>query len=262
MTTRRHAFTLIELLVVIAIIALLMSILMPSLSRVRKQARAVACLANLKQWGYIWHMYTEDSNGRYNRGNDPQGGDAANDWPVLLMPYYQDRGALALCPAATRLMVMGGPYAFRAYAWDRQGWGNLKQKETQDLASYGENEWICDRSDTQNQYWRTRNNVVKADTVPLFFDCGYVDAWPSATAGPPLIEGDTTGYNEWTILCFNRHSGHVNYLFADLSVRKVGLKELWTLKWNRTFNTANAFTAAGGMTHDQWPPWLRALKDY
>ena len=48
---KQRGFTLIELLVVIAIIALLMAILMPALQRVRKQAQAVACMSNLKQWG-------------------------------------------------------------------------------------------------------------------------------------------------------------------------------------------------------------------
>ncbi len=56
-----------------AIIALLMSILMPSLHRARKQARAVACLSNLKQWSYIWHMYTEDSNVEFNTGGTTGG---------------------------------------------------------------------------------------------------------------------------------------------------------------------------------------------
>jgi prepilin-type N-terminal cleavage/methylation domain-containing protein len=50
----RKAFTLIELLVVVAIIALLMAILMPALQRVKSQAKAVACMSYLKQWGYIW----------------------------------------------------------------------------------------------------------------------------------------------------------------------------------------------------------------
>ncbi|MHC4595325.1 MAG: type II secretion system protein [Planctomycetota bacterium] len=59
-------FTLIELLVVIAIIALLMAILMPALQRVKKQARSVACLSKLKQWGMFFAMYAEDYSGMTN----------------------------------------------------------------------------------------------------------------------------------------------------------------------------------------------------
>ncbi len=259
MATARRAFTLIELLVVIAIIALLMSILMPSLQRVRKQARAVACLSNLKQWSYIWHMYTEDSNGKFNTGGTA-GGDAANDWLVILMPYYQDRGKLTVCPAATRPMVIPGPFATRAWSWDRQGWGNLKDKETADIGSYGQNEWICDRPAAE--YWRDRNTIKDPANVPLFFDCAYVDAYPNANSAPPTIEGDMSGLIEWTLVCMDRHSGYVNYLFADMSTRKVGLKELWTLKWTRTFDTSNAWTTTGGVRPDDWPAWMRSFKDY
>jgi len=259
MTMKRHAFTLIELLVVIAIIALLMSILMPSLQRVRKQARSVACLSNLKQWSLIWHMYTEDHNGKFNTGGST-GGDAANDWLVLLMPYYQDRGALTLCPSAVRPMVVAGEFATRAWSWDRAGWSNLKQKETIDIGSYGQNEWICDRK--TEHAWRNRNTIKYPATVPLFFDCAYVDVYSNATAGPPLFEGDVVGLNEWALVCMDRHSGYVNYLFADLSLRKVGLKELWGFRWSRTFNIYNAWTQAGGVKPGDWPAWMRGFKDF
>ena len=48
----------------------------------------------------------------------------------------------------------------------------------------------------------------------------------------------------------------------DWSVRKVGLKELWTLKWNKEFNTNNHWTKAGGVQPDDWPQWMRNFKDY
>ena len=62
---RGRGFTLIELLVVIAIIALLMGVLMPALSRVRKQAKTAGGLMHLRQWGSIFTMYANDYDGRF-----------------------------------------------------------------------------------------------------------------------------------------------------------------------------------------------------
>ena len=63
MNTRKlRAFTLVELLVVISIIALLMSILMPSLSRAKEQARKIICQNNLKAITLGDQMYAQDSD--------------------------------------------------------------------------------------------------------------------------------------------------------------------------------------------------------
>lgn len=60
---RRFAFTLIELLVVVAIIAVLMAIMLPSLSRAREQAKTAACLSNQRQIGLAITMYATEYNG-------------------------------------------------------------------------------------------------------------------------------------------------------------------------------------------------------
>ena len=63
-------------------------------------------------------------------------------------------------------------------------------------------------------------------------------------------------------LCIDRHQTSINSLFWNGAVRKVRLKELWTLKWHPGYDTANRWTKAGGMQPEDWPAWMRGFKDY
>jgi prepilin-type N-terminal cleavage/methylation domain-containing protein/prepilin-type processing-associated H-X9-DG protein len=73
------AFTLIELLVVIAIIALLLSILLPSLGKAKDHARAIVCSSHLKQIGVAANTYAESNDQQIPRS---EVADTAIDWSV------------------------------------------------------------------------------------------------------------------------------------------------------------------------------------
>ncbi len=87
----KRGFTLIELLVVIAIIALLVSILMPSLAKARDLARQSVCLSQLKQIGLSVHVYSQDFSDklpmRRVKDEDGQYIEISQHAPSCLRPY-------------------------------------------------------------------------------------------------------------------------------------------------------------------------------
>ena len=105
----QQGFTLVELLVVIAIIALLLSLLVPSLEKARSAAMRVKCAHNLKQINLAMYMYVESNDDVYPCAQDPHPEPPfgywlwMGRWRSLVEPYLstkitEDNPSVVLCP--------------------------------------------------------------------------------------------------------------------------------------------------------------------
>jgi len=263
----QSGFTLIELLVVIGVIAVLMAILFPCLRRARKAARSTVCRANLKHYGLGFQAYVNDHDGRMF--GPP--GNKEGFWHQLI-PYMnktyrsdyeggEDFAAPLGCPEET---ILEGKVM-------TQGWGY--RDSPHDL-----NYWLIDpppghpseRDGSDRHFWRTVDAARRPYDVPVVMDIAtwgaafpdHDDRPPPQDLREPLRPNSGGNIGCMRHFCIPRHGDYVNGLFLDWSVRPVGLKELWTLKWHRQYNTSGPWTKAGGVQPEDWPQWMRQFRDY
>ncbi len=272
--SKRRGFTLIELLVVIAIIALLMSILMPALRKVKEQGNMIKCLGNLKQWNLIFSMYLTD--GKWYSGTARGTNDDGFWWINQLKEAEASRfkNKLWYCPK-TKGTAQEINNTMNPKLSIYTAWGAFTATVTPDgiAGSYGINGWTLavpatgaalSENRTRVDHWRTPQ-VKGAAQIPLFAEALRFDLWPQPNNRPfesEIAAWSTDATNHMSRACMNRHLGFTNIAMCDFSARKVGLKELYTLKWHRSFNTAGPFTRAGNVDDATWPDWIRPFKDY
>ncbi len=263
---RDKGFTLVELLVVIAIIALLMAVLLPALNKARDQANTVKCASYLRQFGLMYEMY-----GQAHNESMPGGWNSGSMWMVDLMPYYQGVGDVRLCPKARKFLDRTGCSTASCTKTVESAWGRWGEPgffggtvpvwaKKGIYGSYGINGWAHNPPDigvtgtynitdpvVRRRFWRTMLNVKHSADVPLMADAMWDGTEPTYDDAPPPAL--CVQNSNMSVFCMPRHNSRLNMLFMDKSVRKVGLRQLWSLNWHTEWKTMD----------QDWPQWMKDL---
>ena len=218
-------FTLVELLVVISIIALLLSILMPSLNSVRAQAKRVACGSNIKNMGLGVVMYQHDYKGNFPTILWNPWMDKPNYWQGQLSVYlgwtgnadmtftYATKTTRDLSKYPDRLLNIFRCPSVKSSEKTRSVWGH----------SYGINHYLWSTAiDTAHPnrkiYWHFRELKRPKTTFLLIDDSYYTVGDPAALKAVPVHYKRTKN-----VLYADNHLG--------LGYRDTISDLLWPLGW-------------------------------
>ena len=217
---KSRAFTLIELLVVISVISLLVSILLPSLYRVRTLARRSLCASNARSMNMALILYMEMNRGQFfpfleqkddgklwywgfEKGNEPEGSRPIDTTRARLAPYISPDGQTMICPS----LPSDYPHFKPKFLLPGYGYA-LNRMMLSGLPQAG-NSWA--------EVLRPSETITWADSVQI-------NTWtPPASSSRPMIE-------EWYYLdnrnaspaTFHfRHLKKCNVAFADGSARSL-----------------------------------------
>ena len=248
-------FTLIELLVVIAIIAILAALLLPALAKAKEKAHAAQCISNLHQWGVYWNLYTSDFAGRFSTGTDLNGATwYRGEWYSVLQAYWGHHWQpLLTCPDAIQANPNGQNYGSISSCYE-MGVSTTTAGvlvASNNLASYGFNLWgYSGQTEVQSRppayEWGTINVPVDPSSIPLQLDSRWrgggphYDSLDGYCASPYADQysnpSDVDNY-EMECFAFPRHGKRTQLVFFDGSSSAIRIKQLWSLKWNRQWNT-------------------------
>ncbi len=208
MRRKIQAFTLIELLVVIAIIAILASLLLPTLGKAKAKAAATSCLNNFRQMGLAATMFADEHDGALP-GSEHQG----QTWVAGLIPYG------------------GGKLVYRCPA----------DRNTNRVYSFAINDFLLPPLAGEPDFTKVQNLAAPGETT-LFPECA-----DKFTGGDhfhfalPEDGGYTPRAFEGQV-AVRRHQNAANYLFVDGHVDGTS----WKSVKNKLVEPGSRFVNPGG----------------